>query len=210
MQNIDGAINVLKDAHHAVRAEILLCHYTECTAPTRTYDIEKTSCYTAPVPSLRIIFASTSGHTEFVIDTLIERILECAKDIAVHKQRSEEAAGEDLTKDDVLLLASGTWNTGSVEGQLNPHMHELLLKKTTNVDLKKTPCAVIALGDDRYFYTARANEHLSRFIIDHGGRQLLPALTIINEPYGQEDRIRHFADELVKKIHAAHSSASVE
>ncbi len=73
--------------------------------------------------TLSIIYASTSGHTEHVIDTLIAALEKTAPDLRIIKQRAEQSTLEDLTKGDVLLLASSTWNTGNVEGQLNPHMH---------------------------------------------------------------------------------------
>jgi len=35
---------------------------------------------------------------------------------------AEKTQPQDLLSGDVLLLASSTWNTGGIEGQLNPHM----------------------------------------------------------------------------------------
>jgi hypothetical protein len=78
--------------------------------------------YTTPVPALHIIFASTSGHTEFVVDMLIEELKIEAPEWSTEKQRAEDAKPEDLQKGDVLLLASASWNTGGIEGQLNPYM----------------------------------------------------------------------------------------
>ena len=57
-----------------------------------------------------------------------------------------------------LHLVRGT--RGGMEGQLQPHMHEFLLKRAKDVDLKGKNVAVIALGDERYYYTARAGDHL--------------------------------------------------
>ena len=47
-----------------------------------------------------------------------------------------------------------------IEGQLNPYMWVLLQDKAKNLDLAGKPCACIGLGDHRYFYTARAADHL--------------------------------------------------
>jgi flavodoxin I len=80
----------------------------------------------------------------------------------------------------VVLLASGTWDVRGIEGQLNPHMRELLHDKAADLDLAGKPCACIALGDDRYFYTARAADHLEQFVRSHHGRALLP--TLANAP----------------------------
>lgn len=150
--------------------------------------------------TLRIIYASTSGHTEFVVETLAHHMKEEDPQVVVTLVRAELAQTEDLTKDDLTILASGTWNTGSVEGQLNPHMHEFLTKRAKDAALKKHPFVLIALGDHRYFYTARANEHFAQFILQHDGMQALPPLTIVNEPFDQIDRIEKFGDELLKKL----------
>lgn len=150
--------------------------------------------------TLRIIYASTSGHTEFVCDTLKDHMQKKDSTVVVTMMRAEKATPEDLVKDDLTVLASGSWNTGSIEGQLNPYMHEFLTKRAKDVDLKKHPFVIIALGDHRYFYTARANEHFAQFIMHQDGTQAIPPLTIVNEPYDQTDRIEKFGDELLKKL----------
>ena len=114
--------------------------------------------------------------------------------------RCESATPEDLTSADVLILASGTWNTGGIEGQLNPHMHTFLLKDCKGVDLSGKEVGIIALGDDRYYYTSRAGEHLRNFIQSHGGKVLGNALVVVNEPYGQEEKMKKWAAELQKHI----------
>lgn len=154
--------------------------------------------YNAPVPTLQIIYASTSGHTEYVVGVLQEALK--ASTLQVASCKAEAATPEDLLKGDVLLLASGTWNTGSIEGQMNPHMHDLLQGRAKDVDLKGKSVAIIALGDDRYFYTCRAGEHMRRFVLDHGGKILGDALLVVNEPYGQEERVKKWADVLLKKL----------
>jgi flavodoxin len=103
-----------------------------------------------------------------------------------------------LLRGDVLVLASSTWNTGSVEGQLNPHMWVLLQEKAKNLDLAGKPCACIGLGDHRYFYTARAADLLQSYVKTHRGRLILPTLKVINEPYGQQGKIRVWANQLAE------------
>jgi len=86
------------------------------------------------VPTIHIIYASTSGHTEYVVDQLIGFLKAKAEDLEIEKQRAELTKPEDLLRGDILLLASATWNTGSIEGQLNPHMWMLLQDKAKNLD----------------------------------------------------------------------------
>ncbi len=152
------------------------------------------------VPSLQIIFASTSGHTEYVVGELQSFLSKNAKDLTVTATRVEKAKPEDLLAGDVLLLASGTWNTGGPEGQLNPHLHAFLNGPAKAVDLKGKMVAIIALGDDRYFYTCRAGEHLRNFIQNHGGKVLGEALLVVNEPYGQEERVRRWGTKFLEVL----------
>jgi flavodoxin I len=146
--------------------------------------------------SLHIVFASTSGHTEYVVDALIGSL----KSIAgweIEKTTAEKTQPQDLLTGDVLLLASSTWNTGSIEGQLNPHMWVLLHDKAKTLDLAGKRCACIGLGDHRYFYTARAADHLQQYVDAHHGRLIIPALKIIDEPYGREEAIIVWGKQLV-------------
>jgi flavodoxin I len=144
--------------------------------------------------SLYVIFATTSGHTEFVVDTLMRSVE--LSDWEIVKTLAERASQQDMLLGDVLLLASSTWNTGGVEGQLNSHMSVLLQSKAANLDLAAKPSACIGLGDHRYYYTARAADLLQEYIESHHGRMLLPALRIVDEPYGQEQAILGWGKQL--------------
>ena len=146
---------------------------------------------------LHIVFASTSGHTEYVVEALIDSLVSISSDWEIKETMAERAQREDLLSGDVLLLASATWNTGGSEGQLNPHMWVLLHDKAKTLDLAGKPCACIGLGDHRYFYTARAADHLQHYVEAHHGRLIVPALKIINEPYGQEEAVRVWGKQLV-------------
>ena len=160
-----------------------------------------TSRYTPfVISSVQIIYASSSGHTEYVIDSLVDYLAKKAKDISIEVKRAEEAQADDLTKGDVLILACGTWNTGGVEGQLNMHMDALLRERAKDVSLAKKPCAIIALGDDRYYYTGRATEHLMQFVIQHDGVTPFTPLLVINEPYGQEEKIQKWGDKFLESL----------
>lgn len=134
------------------------------------------------------------------MNTLVALLRERESNLAVTLRRAEQAQPEDLTTGDTLVLASGTWNTGGMEGQLNMHMHELLIKRASEVDLAGKACAVIALGDARYRYTCRATEHLMQFILQHGGKSICPPLAIVNEPYGQEDKVEKWGEKLLASL----------
>jgi flavodoxin I len=56
--------------------------------------------------SLHIIFATTSGHTEFVVDTLTSSVE--LSDWEIEKTLAEKASPQDMLRGAVLLLASST------------------------------------------------------------------------------------------------------
>jgi flavodoxin I len=147
--------------------------------------------------SLHIVFASTSGHTEYVVDALIDSLKTMTPGWEIEETMAEKAQPQDLLSGHVLLLASATWNTGGIEGQLNPHMWMLLNEKAKTLNLAGKPCACIGLGDHRYFYTARAADHLQHYVEAHHGRLIVPTLKIIDEPYGQEEAVRVWGKQFV-------------
>jgi flavodoxin I len=152
---------------------------------------------------LHIVFASTSGHTEYVVDALIDSLKSTTSGWEIEATKAEKTQSQELLSGDVLLLASSTWNTGGIEGQLNPHMWVLLHDKAKTLDLAGKPCACIGLGDHRYFYTARAADHLQHYVKAHHGRLIIPTLKIIDEPYDQEEAVRAWGKQLVDVSTAA-------
>ena len=158
--------------------------------------------YTCGVRSLSIVYASTSGHTEYVVSTLSALLRTLVPGFSVSLRRAEQAQPEDVVRGDALILASGTWNTGGSEGQLNMHMHALLMKRATDVDLAGKPCAVIGLGDARYRYTCRATAHLMQYVLQHGGKNCCSPLAIVNEPFGQEDKVRKWGEKFAASLQA--------
>lgn len=149
------------------------------------------------MPTLHIIYASTSGNTEHVVETLKEHLLATQKDLKVSVQRAEEAKAEDINKGDVLLLASSTWNYDAVEGYLNMHMREFLEKRAKDADLSGKPVGLIILGDDRYYYTGRGTERFMQYLLSHNGKSCTMPLIIINDPYGQEEKVVAWCDTLM-------------
>lgn len=150
------------------------------------------------MPSIHIMYASTSGHTEYVVDTLINFLKERAPEIEAERQRAELAQPEDLLRGDLVILGSGTWNFGGVEGQLNEHMHRFLFERSRGIDLTGKRLAFISLGDDRYHYTTRCTEKFMRFLRESHAKPGLIPLIVVNEPYGQEERIMKWGEKLIR------------
>lgn len=122
------------------------------------------------------------------------------KGIKVATQRAEEAQPDDLLKGDALILACGTWNTGGSEGQLHIRMDALLNERAKDIDLEGKHIGLIALGDERYYFTGRATEHLIQFVMNHNGKVLGNPLLIINDPIGQEEKVVKWGDKLLQQL----------
>lgn len=150
--------------------------------------------------TLNAILATTSGHTQFVLDTVIAHWKKTLPKLTTRIIRAESATVEDLTSCDILLLASGTWNTGGIEGQLNPHMHELLFEKLQHIDLKEKPVLLVSLGDERYYFTTRCTERFMQFLKNAHGKSAGIPLIIVNEPYDQTEKIEKWAEGMAEKL----------
>lgn len=151
-------------------------------------------------PLIHIVYATTSGHTEFAVDVLIKALMAALPEWAIENTLAERTQPQDLLRGSVLVLASSTWNTQAVEGQLNPHMLALLQDRARVLDLALMRCACVGLGDHRYFYTARAVDSLQHYVESHHGRLIVPPLTIVDEPYGQEDTIVAWGERLAASL----------
>lgn len=149
---------------------------------------------------LLIIYASTSGHTEYVCNHVAAVFGKKKRSIQVVLKRVEQANLADLTKADCVILASGTWNTGGIEGQLNPYMHAFTHTTIAEIDLQNKPMSVIGCGDTRYRYTCNAAHLLEEFIKTHNGHLLPHSLRIINEPYGQEEKMEHWVEKCLTDL----------
>jgi flavodoxin len=152
------------------------------------------------MPTLHAIIASTSGHTAFVLETVLKHWQEVLPALQVKTIPAELATADDLLQCDILLLASGTWNTGGVEGQLNPHMHELLTEREKGIDLQKKSVFLISLGDDRYYFTTRCTERFMQFLKESNGASAGIPLIIFNEPYDQIEKIQKWAEKAAEKM----------
>lgn len=146
--------------------------------------------------SIAIIFTTATGHTEFVVDRVIGVLEKKLTQGRILKQRAEVTDPSELSKHRVLILACGSWNTGNVEGQLSPHMHDLLTARARSADLRGVQTTAIGLGDRRYHFTAKAADHLTTYLQERGATTLIPTLKIVDDPYDQEKKIDAWATEL--------------
>lgn len=153
---------------------------------------------------LLIVYSSTSGHTEYVLDVLTAYLKKKNAPLDVRMRHVETLEPKDLLDCDILLLASSTWN--STEGLLPPDF-SVFVRAARGLDLGGKPTCVIGLGDDRYRNTCKAAAHLMQFVREHNGKAFLPPLPIVNEPYDQDDKVTKWAEKLLAKLVSASTSS---
>jgi len=129
-------------------------------------------------PTIHIVYASTSGNVEAVVDKVAEILRRHKFDVTL--TRSEQTPIEKVKKNELFLFASSTWNTG----QLNPFFIPLF-NKMREVKFKGKKAMFIGLGDTRYhsYYFCRAINLIHELWTDNGGEAVYAPLRINGEPY---------------------------
>ena len=134
---------------------------------------------------IHIIYASTSGNTEFVMDTVANKWRKMGREVILH--RSEAIDIDTIKENNHFLLATSTWDHGTI----NPFFNKLFS------EMKKTNCsgkqaAFVGLGDRKYtkHHFCKGMTLLKEVWEKSKGESLGIALTIGREPF----------DELMIKI----------
>lgn len=134
---------------------------------------------------IHIIYASTSGNTEFVMEKVADVWRKMGKEVFLH--RSEKTDISILNDNKIFLLATSTWDHGTI----NPFFNKLLAEMKQN-DFTGKSSAFIGLGDRRYekHYFCTGMTLLKEVWESRKGKAIGTALTIGREPF----------DELIDKL----------
>ncbi len=113
-----------------------------------------------------------------------------------------EATLDTLQQPDVLIFASPSWDYNGEQGM--PHEDlTALQQRLGTTQLNSKPTAVMALGDSSFTYFCGAAEHLTTWLREKGGVELLPALKI-DSYYANEDlalqQITAWSKDLLAKL----------
>ncbi|MEI7578652.1 MAG: flavodoxin family protein [bacterium] len=141
---------------------------------------------------ISIIYASTSGNVEIVVETVAE-VLQ-AKGMTVTLNRAEQTAKEIFLENDLFILATSTMEHGAI----NP-FYSRLLKEMQSLDLAGKKAAFIGLGDARYepVYFNAGVEILKKGFLAAGGTEMFRTIKINGEPYKiLETIVKKWAEDL--------------
>lgn len=145
---------------------------------------------------MQIIYASTSGNVEIVVEKISEIL--SAAGIINELHRSEQTSIDVIRNNKLFLLATSTWE----HGEINPFFNKLLAEmKKENLTGKKA--AFVGLGDMRYepVLFNQGIKILKKAWMDMGGEDIYELFLINGEPYGILDtRVSEWALGLVEEI----------
>jgi flavodoxin I len=143
-----------------------------------------------------IIFATYSGGTEAAVNVLSETLK--AKGQTVTLISPTQTNPEEMTKYDLVILASPSWDTNGKEGQ--PHEDYFsLIEKSKGKTCDGRKFAIMGLGDSSYPHFCGAVDELEKFVNEIKGALTVPSLKIDGYFYNQEKNnqtIKEWAQKL--------------
>jgi flavodoxin I len=131
-----------------------------------------------------IIFSTVGGNTELVVDAVANLL---APDIfEITKKRPEISDPQEIKNFDLTILASPTYNQGTLEDNFKN-----FIKAFIKEDFSNQKFAIIGLGDSKYYpeYLTESASILEDIIKKTGGQMVVPALRIGVNPIKMLDKL---------------------
>jgi flavodoxin I len=124
-----------------------------------------------------IVFSSVGGHTEMVVSK-VQEIL-ATNGHTVELSRVESIDPIQLYSFDLVILASPTYNQGTVEDKFVPFLNSF-----EKLDFESKKFAVIGLGSLKYYgeYLTESASILEEYINAAGGEIIINSLRINGHP----------------------------
>jgi len=143
-----------------------------------------------------IIYGSTSGNTELVVDHLAAMLQNSGH--TVDTKPGESCTFQDADGYELTILASPTYGHGALQEYM---MH--INQEVATADNKGRQFAVIGLGDPKYDrnYNIESAVILEHSIKKSGGTLLVPSLKINKSPIPHlETTLKDWANQLNQKL----------
>ncbi len=144
---------------------------------------------------IHIIYASTSGNTELVVETIGEILKN--KGINIYYHRAEITSIDVVKDNNLFILATSTWE----HGELNPYFKNLL-KEMKTLDLSGKYAGFVGCGDTRYepVLFCEGMEILRRTFLENKGEEIYNALKINGDPNNVLDEVKQWGEEFYKVL----------
>ena len=143
-----------------------------------------------------IVFSTVSGNTEMVVDAVSDLLPK--NDFEITKKRPENMTVKDILNFDLTILASPTYNQGTLEDNFKPFIKEFLKNDFTNKNF-----AIIGLGDTKYYaeYLTESATLFEEYVKKVNGNILVPSLRIGTSPVKMLDKlVPKWVEKLLVKI----------
>jgi flavodoxin len=129
------------------------------------------------VTKILIIYSTIGGNTQFVVDAVSKILTE--KNFEIEVCRVDIANPTKILESDCTILASPTYNQGTLEDHFKP-----FLKNWKSVDTSDRNFAVIGLGNIKYYpeYLTESAGILEAEIAKKKGKLLISSLRIGGDP----------------------------
>lgn len=132
---------------------------------------------TFKVTKILIIYSTIGGNTQIVVDSVGQNLTQ--KGFEIEICRVDTAKPEQILEFDCTILASPTYNQGTLEDHFKP-----FLKAWKSVSVADRNFAVIGLGNIKYYpeYLTESAGILEAEIAKKQGKLVVPALRIGGDP----------------------------
>lgn len=161
-----------------------------------------------------IVFATYSQGTRLASEIIKDTLEKDGHDVTLQNIFDVDVSGnfylnkehllQEIARNDVIIFGSCTWFENKKEGQ--PHSGFLaLVEHAKEIPFQKKRFAVFALGDASQYavHFCGAAGHLEKFVIENGGRLMVPPLRVDRFYFNQEkntELIRKWAGELSSRV----------
>jgi flavodoxin len=150
---------------------------------------------------IHIIYASTSGNTEYVMEQVAKYWQEAGMQVKLY--RAEQTTISTISDNKYFLFATSTWDHGTI----NPFFNALLAEMK-KADFSGKTASFIGLGDRRYehHYFCSGMTLLKTIWEKNQGKSVGVALTIGREPFDQviEEMVQKWATETLPLFEETH------
>lgn len=136
------------------------------------------------LPTLQIIYASTSGNVEVVSKRVAQSLTESRINSVLH--RADTTKFETIIENSYFIFATSTWEHGII----NPYF-DSLLRDIENSSMKGKFAGFVGLGDTRYepVLFCKGVEIIKDAFTKSGGKQIGTTLKVNGNPYPVLDSI---------------------
>ncbi|MBP7876199.1 flavodoxin domain-containing protein [Candidatus Woesebacteria bacterium] len=123
-----------------------------------------------------VLYATYSNSTALASEHLVDLLK--AAGHTVELLTASEATAEALQQPDLLILASPSWDYDGEQGMPHEDFTDLQSRLGDTFALSGKQTAIMALGDSSFTYFCGAATHLTHWLTEKGGKEVLPPLKI--------------------------------